>query len=103
MSTADNPSAEQSLASSNLDAFDSINNQTYSEDNNNQSTIGEVENSSKIMYQPQYKEPPSGSSNKIRVIVRVRPFLDEELKEEGGGGGQILNCLRVREHNNEIE
>lgn len=39
--------------------------------------------------------------NKIRVIVRIRPFIDEEIK----GNDEITgaNCLKIRGDHNEIE
>jgi hypothetical protein len=53
------------------------------------------------LFQYEYKEPPAGSLNKIRVIVRVRPLLEEETKgsEETG----LVNCLKIRDQANEIE
>jgi hypothetical protein len=42
--------------------------------------------------------PPSG--NKIRVIIRVRPFLEEELKLEELA---IHQCMKVKDITNEIE
>lgn len=38
--------------------------------------------------------------NKIKVVVRVRPFLDEELKIEERA---INTSMKIRETNNEIE
>jgi hypothetical protein len=43
-----------------------------------------------------YPEPPSGTQNKIRVIVRVRPFLPDEQDT-------AASCLRVKDQQNEIE
>ncbi len=38
--------------------------------------------------------------NKIRVVVRVRPYLEEELKQDE----QAINpSLKIRDPNNEIE
>lgn len=46
----------------------------------------------------EYPTPPVGTLNKIRVIVRVRPFLEEEMKSEELSSGM---CLRVKD--NEVE
>ena len=41
-----------------------------------------------------------GNFNKIRVIVRVRPFLEDELKNEEYA---VNPSIKVRDTSNEIE
>lgn len=48
----------------------------------------------------EYPQPPQGSLNKIRVIVRVRPFLEDEVKSEELSQG---HCMRVVDQSNMIE
>jgi hypothetical protein len=43
---------------------------------------------------------PPGALNKIRVIVRVRPFLEDEVKSEELNSGV---CMKVSDPNNMIE